>query len=82
MKSEDDAYAEFVADIILSYFAAQLQSGRSVIYESEIWELLGNPFPEDRTNQRFVLKEYVGDPLVEVENDNVIDFTKYRKKLN
>ena len=79
---EDEEYAEWVADVILSYFASQLQSGRSVIYESEIWQLLGQELPEGRENQAFRLKEYVGDPILEVSNENVIDFTKYRKKLH
>jgi hypothetical protein len=82
MIDEDEEYAEFVADLILSYFASQLQSGRSVIYESEIWELLGQEIPDGRENQMFRLREYVGDPVVEVTNENVIDFTKYRKKLH
>lgn len=79
MIDEDEDYAEFVADLILSYFASQLQSGRSVIYESEIWELLGQKLPEGRENQKFKLREYVGDPIVEITNKNVIDFTKYKK---
>ena len=82
MIDEDEEYAEFVADLILSYFASQLQSGRSVIYESEIWELLGQEIPDGRENQMFRLREYVGDSVVEVTNENVIDFTKYRKKLH
>ena len=82
MIDEDEAYAEWVSELILSYFASQLQSGRSVIYESEIWELLGQELPEGRENQAFKLKEYVGNPILEVTNKNVIDFTKYRKKLH
>ena len=82
MIDEDEEYAEWVADVILSYFTSQLQSGRSVIYESEIWQLLGQDLPEGRENQVFRLKEYVGDPILEVTNENVIDFTKYRKKLH
>ena len=82
MMDEDEAYAEWVSELILSYFASQLQSGRSVIYESEIWELLGQELPEGRENQAFKLKEYVGNPILEVSNKNVVDFTKYRKKLH
>ena len=73
MKTSDEVYAEFVADIILSYFATQLTSGRSVIYESEIWQLLGRPFPEDRHDQKFMLKEYA---------NNVISLTEFRNKIN
>lgn len=73
MINEEEAYAEFLADIILSYFASQLQAGRSVLYENEIWELLGQPFPEGRENRSFKLKEY---------KDNIIDFSKYKNKLN
>lgn len=82
MMDEDEEYAEWVADVILSYFASQLQSGRSVIYESEIWQLLGQELPEGQENRMFRLKEYVGDPTLEVSNENVVDFTKYRKKLH
>jgi hypothetical protein len=82
MIDEDEEYAEWVADVILSYFASQLQSGRSVIYESEIWQLLGQELPEGQENRMFRLKEYTGDPILEVSNENVVDFTKYRKKLH
>jgi hypothetical protein len=82
MMDEDEEYAEWVADVILSYFASQLQSGRSVIYESEIWQLLGQELPEGQENRMFRLKEYAGDPILEVSNENVVDFTKYRKKLH
>lgn len=82
MIDEDDEYAEWVADVILSYFASQLQSGRSVIYESEIWQLLGQELPEGQENRSFRLKEYVGDPQIEIENENVVDFTKYKKRLH
>ena len=82
MMDEDEEYAEWVADVILSYFASQLQSGRSVIYESEIWQLLGQELPEGQENRMFRLKEYTGDPILEVSNENVVDFTKYRKKLH
>jgi len=73
MKTSDEVYAEFVADIILSYFVTQLTSGRSVIYESEIWQLLGRPFPEDRHDQKFMLKEYA---------NNVISLAEFRNKIN
>jgi hypothetical protein len=82
MMDEDEEYAEWVADVILSYFASQLQSGRSVIYESEIWQLLGQELPEGQENRLFRLKEYAGDPILEISNENVVDFTKYRKKLH
>jgi hypothetical protein len=82
MMDEDEEYAEWVADVILSYFASQLQSGRSVIYESEIWQLLGQELPEGQENRMFRLKEYTGDPILEVSNENVIDFTKYKRSLH
>ena len=82
MIDEDETYAEWLAEIITDYFAQQLLAGRSVIYESEIWQLLGREFPPDRENQKFRLKEHVGDPILEVTNENVVDFTKYKKKLN
>ena len=82
MVDEDEAYAEWLSEFIISYFASQLQSGRSVIYESEIWQLLGQEIPEGRENKSFKLKEYVDDSILEDSNENVIDFTKYKKKLN
>jgi hypothetical protein len=63
--TSDEAYAEFVADIIISYFAAQQIAGRSVLYESEIWTLLGLEFPEGQEDRKFILKEY---------HDNIIQF--------
>jgi hypothetical protein len=65
LKTADEAYAEFVADIILTYFATQLSSGRSVIHESEIWQMLGLELPEGAENRKFHLKEY---------HNNVIPF--------
>lgn len=73
MNNEDEEYAEFIADVILSYFVSQLQSGRSVIYESEIWQLLGQELPADQENRKFTLKDY---------SDNVLDFSKYKKTLH
>jgi hypothetical protein len=82
MIDEDEAYAEWLSELIISYFASQLQSGRSVIYESEIWQLLGQELPEGQENRQFKLKEYVGDPRLELDNTNVVDFTKYKKRLH
>jgi hypothetical protein len=79
---EDEAYAEWVADVILSYFTSQLQSGRTIIYESEIWQMLGSELPEGQENRQFKLKEYVNNPILEDGNENIIDFAKYKKKLN
>jgi len=79
---DDEEYAEWLSELITSYLASQLQSGRSVIYESEIWELLGQKMPEDKENQIFRLKEFVGEPTVKISNLDVIDFTKYKKKLH
>ena len=82
MNDEDEEYAEFLADVILSYFVSQLQSGRTEIYESEIWQLLGQELPEGQENRMFRLKEYTGDPILEISNENVIDFTKYKRSLH
>jgi hypothetical protein len=71
MKTSDEAYAEFVADIILTYFTDQLSSGRSVIYESEIWQLLGIEKPTDSPDRKFILKEY---------ENNIIKLDDFRKK--
>lgn len=73
MNDEDEEYAEFLADVILSYFVSQLQSGRTEIYESEIWQLLGQELPENMPNRQFTLRDY---------SDNVVDFSKYKKTLH
>jgi len=54
MKTSEEAYEEFVADIILTYFTTQLNSGRTVILESEIWQMLGLELPEDQENRSFI----------------------------
>ena len=72
MKTSDEAYQEFVADIILTYFADQLKAGRPSIMESEIWKLLGHKMPDGRSDQKFILKQY---------SDNVIPFPA-KNKLN
>jgi hypothetical protein len=72
MKTSDEAYEEFVADIILTYFADQLKAGRSSIMESEIWQLLGAELPEGRSNRIYILKKY---------SDNIIPFPA-KNKLN
>jgi hypothetical protein len=71
-KTSDEAYEEFVADIILTYFATQLNSGRSIIYENEIWQMLGMELPEGQENRKFYLKRY---------KNNVIPFPS-KNKLN
>jgi len=73
MKTSEEAYEEFVADIILTYFTTQLNSGRTVILESEIWQMLGLELPEDQENRKFYLKQY---------QDNVIPFPGPKSKLN
>ena len=77
MIDEDEEYSEWVADVILSYFASQLQSGRTVIYESEIWQLLGQELPADQENRMFRLKDYA-----DKTDNNVVDLSEYRKKLH
>jgi len=70
VKTSDEAYEEFVADIILSYLTSQLESGKHVVLESEIWQMLGLELPKDRENRKFILKQY---------NDNVIPFPTKNK---
>jgi len=72
MKTGDEAYEQFVADIILTYFADQLKAGRSFIMESEIWQLLGLELSKDQEDRKFILKQY---------QDNVIPFPA-KNKLN
>jgi hypothetical protein len=67
MMGENEAYAEWLAAFIQDYLMQQLQSGRSVVMESEIWQMLGTPMPAGHKEQRFVLREYV---------DNVIPFKR------
>ena len=72
MKTNEQAYEEFVANIILTYFAEQLKAGRTSLMESEIWQMLGLELPEDHENRKFMLKQY---------SDNVIPFPT-KNKLN
>jgi hypothetical protein len=73
MKTSDEAYEEFVADIILTYFATQLNSGRTVVMEAEIWQMLGLELPEGQQNRKFFLKQY---------EDNVIPFPTRKTQIN
>jgi hypothetical protein len=68
--NSEEAYAAFVADIILSYFTEQQAAGRAFLYEDEIWKLLGQERPKNTPNRKFVLKEY---------QDNVIQFPNKNK---
>lgn len=73
---EDDDYAQFLADYIMAYLVQQQAVGRKVVAESEIWQILGQPFPEDRVEQIFDLDKYV-----EVKsNDNVTSLDDFRNK--
>jgi len=76
--NEDDDYAEFLADYIISYLAQQHGSGREFVYESEIWKLLGQELPEGRPDQKFRLKDYTQVKA----NDNVVSINDYKKKLH
>jgi hypothetical protein len=67
MEPEDEAYAEWLADIILTYFAEQRRNGRIMINESEIWKLLGHELPEGSEDRTFMLDEF---------KDNVIPFPR------
>jgi len=73
MKTSEQAYEEFVADIIFTYFATQLSSGRTIVMESEIWQMLGLELPEGHHNRKFLLKEY---------KDNVIPFPTKKTQIN
>ena len=76
---DDEEYAEFLSDVMLSYFSSQLQAGRTEINESELWQLLGAEFPEGREDKPFKLREFVGNPSIEILDDNIIDIAQYKK---
>lgn len=67
---ENEAHAEWLAELITEYLIMQLKSGRTHVMESEVWQMLGQPFPADQEDRKFVLKEY---------HDNVVEF---KRRLN
>ena len=68
-ETEEEAYIEWMTQLILEYLAVQLKSGRTFVMEEELWQMMGHPMPEGVENRKFVLREYF---------DNVIpvDFMK------
>jgi hypothetical protein len=70
MEPEDEAYAEWLSAFILTYLGDQKRAGRTVVHESEVWQLLGRELPEGRTDQKFLLKQF---------KDNVLSFPKIPK---
>ena len=74
--ADDDDYAEVVADYIIGYLIHQQAAGREVVYESEIWKLLGSEFPEDRYDQPFILSDYTSVKTA----DNVVSLSDYKNR--
>lgn len=73
---DEDDYSEVIAEFVMVYLLDQQALGRDVVYESEIWKLLGQPFPKDRHDQKYVLRD---DTQVKA-NENVISFVDYKKR--
>lgn len=76
--NDDEDYAEFLADYILTYLVQQQAAGRKIVTESEIWQILGQPFPKDRQEQIFDLSK---DAEVRTGN-NVISLEEFKKSKN
>jgi hypothetical protein len=75
--NDNDDYAEVVADYIMTYLVQQQAAGRTVVYESEIFKLLGSEIPEGKEDRAFVLKEYT---QVKV-SDNVVSMQEYKSRI-
>lgn len=74
---DNDDYAEVIADYIMTYLVQQQAAGRTVVYESEIFKLLGSEIPEGKEDREFVLKEYT---QVKV-SDNVVSMHEYKSRI-
>jgi len=75
--NDNDDYAEVIADYIMTYLVQQQAAGRTVVYESEIFKLLGSEIPEGKEDRAFVLKEYT---QVKV-SDNVVSMQEYKSRI-
>lgn len=75
--NDNDDYAEVIADYIMTYLVQQQAAGRTVVYESEIFKLLGSEIPEGKEDRKFVLKEYT---QVKV-SDNVVSMHEYKSRI-
>jgi hypothetical protein len=76
MTTEEDDYAETVAEFIIMYLINQQAAGRKTVMESEIWRMLGQDFPEDRPDQEFLLNDYTQVKL----SDNIVSIADYKSK--
>lgn len=74
--SDEDDYAEVVAEYIIMYLINQQAAGREYVFESEIWEMLGQPFPDDRHDQQFILADYTAVKMAE----NIVSISDYKKR--
>jgi len=75
--NDNDDYAEVIADYIMTYLVQQQAAGRSVVYESEIFKLLGSEIPEGKEDRAFVLKEYTQVKI----SDNVISMEEFKSRI-
>lgn len=75
--SDDDDYAEVVAEYIIMYLLNQQAAGRKTVFESEVWQMLGQPFPDDRHDQEFILADYTQVKL----SENVVSISDYKKRI-
>ena len=76
ISNDNDDYANVVADYIMLYLLHQEQAGRTRVYESEIFQLLGQELPEGHPDRAFVLR---GDTKIAL-SDTVISLDEYRQK--
>jgi len=75
--NDNDDYAEVIADYIMTYLVQQQAAGRSVVYESEIFKLLGSEIPEGKEDRAFVLKEYTQVKI----SDNVVSMKEFKSRV-
>lgn len=75
--NDNDDYAEVIADYIMTYLVQQQAAGRTVVYESEIFQLLGSEIPEGKEDRAFVLKEYTQVKI----SDNVVSMQEFKSRI-
>jgi len=75
--NDNDDYAEVIADYIMTYLVQQQAAGRTVVYESEIFKLLGSEIPEGKEDRAFVLKEYTQVKI----SDNVVSMQEFKSRI-
>lgn len=79
--TEEDYIQDF-AQVIIDFIKLQKDKGRKTIYESELNALFGIDHPEGKPDKEMHIDSIsIKDLSVrveEIDNDNVIEFSKYK----